>query len=593
MALTAAANMSGAIVAFLPADPDTLTVPDGDPAEQLHVTLLYLTDDNTELDEEQRQFIAQALADVAPDGPIEATVTDVQGLGEDDPQAIVLMLDSPELQTMRETVKAALADDIPVPEDRFPEYLPHLTIGYGIDPDALADRVGTTVVLDRLAAMYGPDTEEIPLTAAASPMVACAERSMMPRRWTAVLARIGVPTGDGRILAPGAITSRNLPLPLSWQRESDDGHSGSIVVGRMESISISDDIVTASGSLLSEAGWQVIEHIEAGVIGPSVDLDDLEYVVDDQDRVVITKGRIAGTTLVAIPAFADVSITLQPLPAPPTDAEIEELERAVAASEPVTEPAWYPEYAPSYAVQLASFASAATQALTPTQVLPPLEWFTNPRLTALTPLTVTADGRVYGHVAGWDSCHVGLPGCVTPPASQTGYSYFMVGEQRTANGATVPVGTLTVGGGHADPQLGFRAAAEHYDDIGTAVARVFAGEDEHGIWVSGWLLPGADPLRVEQFKASPVSGDWRRIGGSLELIAVCSVNTPGFPVPRARVGFSNQAQRALIGTFGPLRGRVVEGTGPEPRSVPPQPEADGTVARARWARVMWNEKEGI
>lgn len=162
MALTAAANMSGAIIAFLPAAPDTLTVPGGDPAEQLHVTLLYLTDDNTELDEEQRQLIAQVLADVAPDGPIEATVTGVQGLGEDDPQAIVLMLDSPELQTMRETVKAALADGIPVPEDRFPEYLPHLTVGYGIDPDALADRVGTTVVLDRLAAMYGPDREEIP-----------------------------------------------------------------------------------------------------------------------------------------------------------------------------------------------------------------------------------------------------------------------------------------------------------------------------------------------------------------------------------------------------------------------------------------------
>ncbi|RYJ26471.1 phage minor capsid protein [Streptomyces sp. L-9-10] len=584
MALTAAANMSGAIVAFLPADPDTLTVPDGDPAEQLHITLLYLTDDNAELDEEQRQFIAQALADVAPDGPIEATVTGVQGLGEDDPQAIVLMLDSPELQTMRETVKAALADGIPVPEDRFPEYLPHLTIGYGIDPDALADQVGTTVVLDRLAAMYGPDHEEIPLTAAASPVVACAERSMMPRRWNAVLARIGVPTGDGRILAPGAITSRDLPLPLSWQRQSADGHWGSVVVGRIESISVTDDMVTASGSLLSEDGWQVIEHIEAGVIGPSVDLDDLEYVIDDQDRAVITRGRIAGATLVAIPAFADVSINLMPLPAPP----------------PADEPVWdeYDElvrtaYEPAYAAKLAMFAAARTERPAFTDsLLPSLEWFTNPGLTSLTPLSVTPDGRVYGHVAGWDSCHVGLPGCVTPPTSQTGYSYFMVGEQCTAEGTTVPVGTLTVGGGHADPQLGFRAAAEHYDDIGTAVARVFAGEDEHGIWVSGWVLPDADPVRVEQFKASPVSGDWRRIGGSLELIAVCSVNTPGFPVPRTLVKFAAGAQRALIGTFGPMRGRVVEGAEPAPAATMPEaePGPDSTEARAKWARAVWNER---
>nr|WP_237539946.1 2'-5' RNA ligase family protein [Streptomyces sp. SID4917] len=574
--------MSGAIIAFLPADPDALTVPEGDPADQLHVTLLYLTDDNTELGDEQRRFIAQVLADVAPDGSIEATVTAVQGLGEDNPQAIVLMLDSPELQTMRDTVKAALEQDIPVPEDRFPEYLPHLTVGYGVDPEALADQVGTTVVLDRLAAMYGADREEIPLTAAASPVVACAERSMMPRRWTAVLARIGVPTGDGRILAPGAITSRDLPLPLSWQRQSADGHGGSIVVGRMESISITDDLVTASGSLLSEDGWQVIEHIEAGVIGPSVDLDDLEYVIDDQDRAVITRGRIAGATLVAIPAFADVSITLEPVP--------------VAALAPEMVPAGVQpdvigfEDDGVFASELAAFTSNASAQLSRTEALPPVDWFTNPGLTTLTPLNVTVSGRVFGHVAGWDSCHVGLPGCVTPPASQTGYSYFMVGEQRTADGTTVPVGTLTVGGGHADPQLGFRAAAEHYDNIGTAVARVFAGEDEHGIWVSGWLLPEADPLRVEQFKASPVSGDWRRIGGSLELIAVCSVNTPGFPVPRARVGFSNQAQQALIGTFGPLRGRVVEYTGRKGAPVLAHPVPDSNEARAKWARVIWNER---
>jgi len=118
------------------------------------------------------------------------------------------------------------------------------------------------------------------------------------------------------------------------------------------------------------------------------------------------------------------------------------------------------------------------------------------------------------------------------------------------------VGTLTVGGGHADAQLGFRAAAEHYDSVGAAVARVRAGEDEYGIWVAGWMIPEADPVRRDQFMSSPVSGDWRSIGGSLEMIAVCAVNTPGFPVPRARVAFSAGAQRTLVGTFGitPVKG---------------------------------------
>jgi hypothetical protein len=34
--------------------------------------------------------------------------------------------------------------------------------------------------------------------------------------------------------------------------------------------------------------------------------------------------------------------------------------------------------------------------------------------------------------------------------------------------------------------------------------------------------------------ASDVSGDWRRIGGNLELVAVLAVNVPGFPKIRVR-----------------------------------------------------------
>jgi hypothetical protein len=355
----------------------------------------------------------------------------------------------------------------------------------------------------------------------------------MARTWTAVLARMGVPTGDGRILAEGGITSRDLPLPLLWQPETSDGHGGSIVVGRMESINFANSMAVASGSLLDSTSSMVEELIDAGVVGPSVDLDDLEYVMDTNDQIVITKGRIAGATLVPIPAFADVSITLDPRPV-----------------EPVTVPEPQPE---------AMFASAAAP-----EALPAAEWFMNPKLSGLTPLTVTSEGRVFGHMAGWGTCHVGLPGCVTPPASQSDYAYFHVGEQQTAEGAAMPVGTLTVGGGHADAQLGFRAAAEHYDNVGAAVAKVTAGEDEYGIWVSGWMLPTADPVRREQFMSSPVSGDWRRIGGGLEMIAVCSVNSPGFPVPRARVAFSKGAQRALVGTFG---ARPVAGAAPGPETI--------------------------
>jgi hypothetical protein len=67
------------------------------------------------------------------------------------------------------------------------------------------------------------------------------------------------------------------------------------------------------------------------------------------------------------------------------------------------------------------------------------------------------------------------------------------------------------------------------------MADVAAGEDAFGIWVAGALRPDATPEQVRALRASAPSGDWRPIGGRLELVAVCQVNVPGFPVARACV----------------------------------------------------------
>jgi len=374
----------------------------------------------------------------------------------------------------------------------------------------------------------------------------------MGRRFTTVLGRLGTPTGDKRIISPGGLSSRDLPLPLSWQRESGDGHGGSVVVARMETIEFHQDLVLATGHMLDVPGaWEAEELIEAGVIGPSMDLDDITYVVDENDMIVITSARVAGATLVAIPAFAEVSITLDPLPAPDVSRE----------TSPEDE-AW----------MLASAADVSRE------TLPPLEYFVRPETVG--PLTVDGD-RVFGYIATWNTCHIGLPGCTTAPSTHTQYAHFLRQEQVTASGDTIPVGVLTVGGGHADPTAGTIPAMQHYDDVGSAVARVFAGEDEHGIWVSGWVPPYADPAKVRQLADLDVSGDWRSIGGNLELVAVCAVNTPGFPVLR-KVHFSLErgGQTTLIAQF------KVEAATVDASGVSRETPVDD--ARARWA---WAERE--
>lgn len=392
----------------------------------------------------------------------------------------------------------------------------------------------------------------------------------MARTWHGVLARLGVRTGDGRILSETGGGSRDLPLALAYQRVTNDGHRGSELIGRIESVRISDGLVYATGSLLDSVAYDVIEALESGAVGPSVDLDDIEYVMDADENIVLTQWRLSGTTVVQVPAFADVHITLDPEPVPA-----------------VYEEAGYGDWA-EYGAALASFA-LAQQEQRATPVLPPAEWFERPDVDRVTPLTVTDTGRVFGHIAPWGECHVGLPGCVTAPASLTNYAHFHTGAQPVQGGQSVPVGTLVTGPRHADPQQAFRAAQQHYDDLDAAVARVVAGEDEFGIWVAGWMLPDANPARVEQFLASPVSGDWRNVGGSLELIAVCSVNAPGFPVPRARVAFSNGAQQALIGSFG-----VTAQRGEIPAAAPVV-ERWGDIeayraARARWVATEWKRQ---
>lgn len=195
-----------------------------------------------------------------------------------------------------------------------------------------------------------------------------------------------------------------------------------------------------------------------------------------------------------------------------------------------------------FAAVTTAFAAAADTTLD----LPPMEWFQDPGLDAVTPLTVTDDGRVMGHLAPWGTCHVGVSGaCTEAPHSFKDYAYFRTGEAITAGGA-VPVGQITMDTGHAGTDLGASAAVSHYDDTGTVVADVAAGEDEYGIWVAGMVRPGTTESQLRSLRAGALSGDWRRIGGNLELVAALVVNVPGFPIPRTQVASAGGHEITLL-----------------------------------------------
>lgn len=180
--------------------------------------------------------------------------------------------------------------------------------------------------------------------------------------------------------------------------------------------------------------------------------------------------------------------------------------------------------------------------------VPPRSWFENPHLTEPTPLTITAEGRVFGHVSAWTDCHIGsAPGvCTAPPRSVTDYAYFHLGLAETDDG-DVEVGHITMGTGHAGLRDSSRSALAHYDNTGSVVCDIAVGDDEIGTWFAGALRPGVTDSQRRELKAAKISGDWRDFGNAeLDLVAALAVNVPGFARRRRALAASGGRQTALV-----------------------------------------------
>lgn len=164
------------------------------------------------------------------------------------------------------------------------------------------------------------------------------------------------------------------------------------------------------------------------------------------------------------------------------------------------------------------------------------------------PLTITDDRQVFGHGALWGQCHVGyLDECVTAPPSMAAYAHFHVGETWCADGERLATGVLTVNTDHAAAHLLAPEARDHYANTGLAFADVRAYNGTLGLWFSGVLRDGFTEQQLQVLRASSLSGDWRRRGTNLELVAALAVNVPGFPIAREAVTASGmRLQRASL-----------------------------------------------
>lgn len=429
----------------------------------------------------------------------------------------------------------------------------------------------------------------------------------MGTRWRGLLAPIGIPTGDGRRFAEGGVTHRELPLGLKWQRTDEPGHDASVLIGSVDTVNfgtvtaavkagwITQDAASASGlsgdTLGAWGAGELFDDVDSaqmprlaedvaeamlltsrGVIGPSVDAGAAEAIMAEpgsdepisEERweelydeawengteiaveVLFTTYEIAAATLVTVPAFAQCLPFVLDAPA---DDDAEGAEDDDAETEASTQRA------------VALVASAG--------VYGDLSLFTDPELSGVTAITISDPDdrgmrRVFGHVAAFGVCHVGIrEACTTAPTTHRQYADFHR-YSSTAGGHSLPIATgrLTVAHGqltgacsccpgiddHACNRLSMGATIAHYDRA-RPVAYVRAGEDHFGIWVAGVLAPEADEADVAALSRQKVSGDWREVAGGLELVEVLTLNReqPGFPLPRTAMSNGHQVSLVAAG----------------------------------------------
>ena len=335
---------------------------------------------------------------------------------------------------------------------------------------------------------------------------------------------------------PGKIEHRELPLTLMAQTETDEGHKGAWVAGKIteirkeerpdlgegavaivgEGVFASDEDGQRAHALLSEEILRGVSIDFAPTAGHVLNKDTLEVIEEgDLDLADMLsgnfvrgyEGKIMGATLCAFAAFEEATMQI-----------VDAGEEVIVAS--------------SFPMRKVLTASAAGLA----PLSPPYDWFYKEEPGAPCPLTVTSEGQVFGHLALWNQCHRSMADvCEMAPRSRSGYAFFHTGAITSDDGRKVNVGRITVGeGGHASVSswLGLDGAIEHYDKTGMVGAFVRAVDGNHGIWLSGVVRSDCPAEKVRDMEANPPSGDWREEKGRLELCAALSVPVAGFPVPR-------------------------------------------------------------
>lgn len=554
---TTSNGWTSGMIALIPADPDALTVDGGDPAEQLHLTLAYLGK-VTEWPEKYVQAVHRVAARVTgiaaanPDDedmvpvsvlrPLTANVFshalfNPNGDKGHDPATVYLFdgdADRSEIEFLAADIQTQLANALGTTD--FPQqhkpFVPHVTAGYGVPVDAL--NFTGPVKFDRLRVALGDDITDYLLLEPADAVVAAvtgnpglpfADRG---RAWDGASARKRVAAwakGDG-----GKIDPAKMAQAFLWRDNDADPATvtayrfgvADIISGRL--VLVPRGVFAAAAALQGARGGTTVPEADQARMRSKINAMYRRMREAWDDPTLTPPWEKSTTAGLARRRPGEhrsgdmMSKHTNAFAAWSSAVGLGVSESVVASLEAKRQ---------SWAHRLADVANELYE--------PPAAWFQDPKLSKPTPLTITPDGRVFGHAHDWTTKHVGYADReVRALNDREDYRAFNLRPLRCADGVVVRAGSL-VKGGHAptDSNVTSYAAQAHYDDPAKRVARVTAGRDEHGTWVAGALVPGITPRDVLDLAECSLSGDWREVDfrdNSGKFVGISVVNSPGLPI---------------------------------------------------------------
>lgn len=472
----------GGMIALVPSDADAqrINLAGGLAPDELHITLLYLGAAEA-WDEQARADLHELIARVAGGYAFPARLFGqavFNPTGDNPALVYIVGDDTGTLDAWHTAVYGAPEAGREVQAMQHSPWVAHLTAAYGdTDTRVLADHADETITIDRLRVAFGDEHVDYPLDAVTVPETDDStdddgDPSSIPEQVAdaapALLASADELAGlIAATIPPAALRTEVADMTMPDTEAPD--------TAAPDATEPADD---------TGGGWRQIA------------LDHL-----DQLRALIEQGEADGDNM---DEFAETARGLEMVASKHTPLAL---------------------YAGKG--RLVAEASVIADAVANAPQNPPSEWFQQAKLPGLTPMTVNADGRVWGHMAPWGVGHEGIPEeKVEAPRTAIDYAAFHRVEMATGDGQPVKVGHLLAGCDHAPLGMTMAEAAEYHRQSCTQVAAVRAYEDEHGIQVVGSLMPG---LSVEQANGiTKLSGEWRAV--TLEMMAAVGVDRAGYPV---------------------------------------------------------------